>query len=116
MSLLSKTIKKLHDYTDGNSTKIAINQLIREYGKMLNFTLDNDAKKITGDVLLKGETAPISFSAHYEIVQQGQNSFIRLISARTDREWINAVLKNFVLGQNFPMPADKFGLIQDLLA
>ncbi len=115
MSLFGKSYKKLDSLTGGYITKTIVNKFVQDYGEMLNFSIDKQNKKIQGDILLKGETGPLYFLLTYEVSRDMGKYFLTITSAKVEREWIEALMKNFLIGKRQEIPADKFKLIANLL-
>lgn len=116
MSVLSRLAKGLDHLTGSASTKVAINQLIGEYGKMIELRIDNKNKTVIASVLLKGESSPIEVRIDkYEIIKNDSSASVLVKDASSDKAWLNAVLKNFVIGKSFDVPADKIDFIDDFL-
>ena len=122
MSIKSKIIKTLHTITSSVSTKFTINKEIGEFGKMLDLKFDKINKSIKFVIDLKGEDKPLEVNIEkYKIVSnaiddtKNTSSEIEIISASTGKEWINAIIKNFVIGKSFPIPNKYVNLIEDFL-
>ena len=122
MSIKTKIIKTLHTITNSASTRFAINKEIGEFGKMLDLKFDNKNKSITLVVDLKGEDKPLEVNIEkYEIISNSIDdkkditSEIKIISASADKEWINAIIKNFVIGKIFLVPTKYLSLIEEFL-
>ena len=113
---ITKMIKTADKLTGSASTKFLINQMIGEYGKMININIDHKTKSITASVLLKGESKPIEVKINkYKIIKEGSTARIIVEDANSDRAWINALLQNFVVGKSIKVPADKIMLLDDFL-
>ena len=124
MSLRTKTIKILHKITSSKSTKFAINKEIGEFGKMLDLIFDKENRSIKLVIDLKGEDKPLEVNIEkYEIISETKDkvdkevstSEIKILSANSDKEWINAVINNFIVGKSFPIPEKYLNLIEEFL-
>ena len=106
MSKLSNFAGVLDRLTGSASTKLAINSRIGEYGKMLELMIDNKTKKVTVSVLLKNEESPIKVTVDkYEFVKSDSRASVVIKEASSDKAWLDAVLKNFVVGRPFAIPS-----------
>jgi hypothetical protein len=110
-------VKKLDALTGSAGSKFAVNSLIGEYGKMLELKIDHANRTVRASIMLKGEREPIDIKIEkYSITNDGDDASIVIEEAETSREWLNAALKNFVLGQPLPLPAKYINLIEGFLA
>ncbi len=120
MSILSKLAKFAsvvdHFITDGVFTRKLINARIKEYGEMIEFKIDNKGRKISAEVLLKGEASPIKINVdEYELIKDEGSSKIIIKDAGSGREWIDAALRNFVVGKSFKLPEKSIDYINEFL-
>ncbi len=120
MKILNRILKTADtlDAILGHKGKITfINKYIGEYGEMLTLEIDHKNKHIASSILLKGEKEPIKLEIdQYEIKQA--EATIQIGKATCDKPWIDALLKNFVVGKKWDIPdglSDKLGLLVDFL-
>lgn len=105
MSLL----KNLFDITKGAGVSLAGKQILssylQKYGKMLNFSVSPDTKKIYAEILLKGEEMPIKLTFDdYEISGPADKPTMRVAKVSASREWLEVILKEFVEDKPFELP------------
>ena len=63
--------KKIKDVALSKGVKMAINNQIKEYGKMLKLNLDSNQKSIEMEVLLDGEHEPLKVHVkNYEMTEE----------------------------------------------
>lgn len=75
------------------------------YGRMLNFSIDSQEKKARVELLLKGEAVPVIIHVEeYELISEGGSTFLLVKKASSSRQWINALLTDFLLHQKIPLP------------
>lgn len=116
MNISNKIVKGLDRLTGSASTKFILNRLIGEYGKMIELTLDTKNKKIIASALLKGENVPIKVIIDkYEIIKKNSASSIVVKEASSDKAWLNAILKSFIVGKSWDIPTDRVDFIDDFL-
>ena len=83
----------------------ALQRAIWNYGRMLNLNIDSRQKTAQCEVLLKGETQSLTLVLQqYEILTEPAGTFIVIHKATASREWLTAVLENFVCGKKIPVP------------
>ncbi len=115
-SNVGKCLKVLDGITGSASTKYAINQRIGEYAEVIDFKIDNKNKKIMASVLLKGESHPIEVTIDgYEIIKDDSSASLLIKDASSDKEWLNAVLKSFVIGKSWNIPVDKIDFLDGFI-
>ena len=120
MSFLSKLAKfasGIDNFINGGSlTRKVINSRIKEYGEMLELKLDNKAKTARVKVLLKGESEPVEIVVNkYELSKGNGKSSLRILKASSDRLWLDAALRNFVVGKDFNIPEKASDYMEDFL-
>lgn len=98
---------KLKDAGLSKGAQIAINNQMKEYGKVLRLNLDSQTKSIELEVELKGENAPLKVEIdRYSIEEVGEEYFLTLNGVRTSREWINILASSYLEGKRFEIPAE----------
>jgi hypothetical protein len=66
----------------------------KEYGEMLNLSVNSQEKTLRVELLLKGETAPITITVeNYELVTEDGATALRLKGLSVSREWLDALAK-----------------------
>jgi DNA-binding protein YbaB len=119
MSFLSKiakvgvTIDKI--LTDGKVLRWTINKKIKEFGEMLELNFDPKEKKLRLKILLSGEKEPIEININKYIIEKEETTKIKILEASSDRLWLNASLKNFVIGKSFNVPDKAIQYIEEFL-
>lgn len=100
-------LKKMKDVALSKGAKIAINNQIKEYGKMLKLNLDSANKSIEMEVMLDGEHEP--FSVHvrnYEMTEEKGKDFLKVHGVTTSRAWINTIASSYLEGKTFEVPVE----------
>lgn len=63
------------------------------YGELLKFTLDSSACSFSAEVLLHGESTPVSVpEGRYRLEEQNGQQFVVLYGIRISREWAQRLL------------------------
>jgi len=105
-NLVKGAISSVKD--SGASTAIQ-NWLAREmadYGEVLDFKIDTTARKGELHVHLKGEREKLTVHLDgWNIVSEGGTDYIVVQRAHASREWVNAVMRNFLIGKKHKIPA-----------
>lgn len=116
MSLL----KNFLDAAKGPAVSLAgkqfLSSYLQKYGKMLNFSVQPDTKRIYAELLLKGEEKPIKLTLDgYEITGPADKPTLRVAKTSASREWLEVVLKEFVEGKPIELPPKAAPLLKLLL-
>ncbi len=102
----------------GTSTvpRLFINQKIKGFGEMLDIHFDPIKRQLTGTILLAGEESPVDVRIDgYDLRPSGDHTVIVINNASVGREWINILVQKLVVGREIRLPADKAGLILEIL-
>jgi hypothetical protein len=80
---------------------------------MISFNLDSDTKSIAFSVHPKGEENPIDFNVNkYKLTNEGGKLFLEVSDIKTNREWMNIAIQNFMPKSKIPIPAEYEKLIR----
>ena len=112
--------QSLLDRTKGQAVSMAgkqfLNAYLEKYGTMLNFSVQPETKTITAEILLKGESSPLKFTlGGYEIGGEPGKPTLRIANATASREWLEVVLKEFLVGKPIDLPPKAAPLLKLLL-
>lgn len=89
---------------------------ISDYGELRDFNFSSRNRSVELHVLLKGEHEKLTvYVSDYEMVRQGNEDFVVIKSARASREWVNAVLRNFVINKPHRIPEQYAGMARMVL-
>ncbi len=116
MSLLGKVAKSLDKATGSASTRMAVNALISKYGKLTDLLIDTQTGKLSASVKLKGEATPISVTIDkYELIRDRSKMRLLIRAAASDKEWLDLLLQDYVVGRSLKVPDDKIKLVEEML-
>lgn len=85
---------------------------------MLTLNIDPKEKKLDFSILLNGETMPLVVTVNrYELDSFGPNgvTMFEIKECSTNRPWLNAVIKNFLIGKSFEVPEKAADLLKNFL-
>jgi len=100
-------LKKIKDAGLSKAAKIAVNQKIKAYGKMLKFNLDSKEKTIYIEVMLDGEEKALKVEiGSYELIHKDDKHSLIIHEVKTSREWINVVAAKYLEGKSFTIPSE----------
>lgn len=76
-----------------------------KFGKIVELKLDSANKEIHLDILLKGESDPVTIHVkRYDILSEGGRHFIVAGDITVSREWMEALAREYVSGRRFEIP------------
>ena len=100
----------------GFTVQFAINTKLRSIGEMTELSIDTKNKQARLRLELLGEHQPIDLDIlRYSLKEKGETTYITIEEATASREWLTVALREFVVGQDLPIPA-KAGALLKLLA
>lgn len=75
----------------------AVRYFCKEYGDMLDLSVNSKDKTMRVELLLKGETTPITVTVdNYELVTENGATALRLQGLSVSREWLDALVKTLL--------------------
>lgn len=108
MGILSKIKDTLNTGKDVSASLVArkmIEKRFSRYGSIRQLSLDSKSRRLHLEVMLAGETEPISLDVQrYELIKTAEGSAIVIREAVASREWINQLLADLVIGRSFSLP------------
>lgn len=73
---------------------------------MTELSIDTKKKLIRVRLELLGENEPIDVEiSRYSLKEKGETTYITAEDATSSREWLTVALREFVVGQDLPVPA-----------
>ena len=113
--LVMGAVGSLKDSGASAAIKSWLAKELADYGEVIDFKINSRDRSAELHVLLKGEREKLAVHIdEYEIINVDKD-YIVVKRARASREWVNAVLRNFVLGQRHPIPAQYSGMVKLVL-
>ena len=88
---------------------------LADYGEVIHFTINSQARSAELHVQLKGEREKLTVHIdEYEILSADRD-WIIVRRAHASREWVNAVLRNFVINKQHQIPSQYSGMVKLVL-
>lgn len=101
------------DATVGFAARIAMNTKLRGIGEMTELSIDTKNKRVRMRLELLGEHEPIDIDiTKYHLKHNDRGARITIEGATASREWLNVALREFVIGESFPIPAKAEALLK----
>jgi hypothetical protein len=107
MTSIMQVLRQAKDATVSWTLGEFIKRQIRRYGEMLSFNLDSTNKTMRLDVLLTGETEPVSMQLYdYQIVQRGPDIYFTFTRIEVSRPWMQALAEDLLDKREFKVPEE----------
>jgi hypothetical protein len=104
--MLGKMARSMKDGALAMSAKAYLNDRFREYGEVLECTVDTRASRLSLTALLAGEREPITVILdRYSIEPENSERYIVLHEFSSSRAWIAALLTRLFSGKRYKIPA-----------
>lgn len=104
-NLVKGAISQVKDTGASSAIQRWLARELADYGEVLEFKLNSAQRNAELHLLLKGERERLTVNVEdYEITSSGGEDFIVLKRAQASREWVNAVLRNLVIGKKHKIP------------
>ena len=97
-------IRTIKDLALQAGAKHYANHHIQKYGHMTNLQIDSATRTIHFEILLKGESTPITGSAKYQPNLDGEKKRLEFTEIQTSREWINLLIHDFLKTRAVELP------------
>ena len=115
-NLVKGSINQVKDSGASTAIQSWLTREMADYGEVLDFKIDTAAQKGELHVHLKGEREKLTVHVHgWHLVSEGGQDFIVVKHAHASREWVNAVLRNFLIGKKHKIPAQYSGMAKMVL-
>lgn len=119
MSIVSK-LRGAFTHAKDAGASIAIEHLLARqlepYGELKLLKLNSRDRSIHLEVLLKGESQPLSVEVlEYELVTTADQDFLIIRRVVASREWVTALLHNFLVNHRHPIPHQHSKLVRVVL-
>ena len=114
----ARVLRKAKDSLVGVGAKDRFNQLIRPYGRVLDFRIDSKERTVFASFRLKGEVDAIQFWVHdYQVVQNKKGETFIVVNGKdveTSREWLTKLIGD-QLGRQKVLVPEQFSWLSQLL-
>lgn len=114
----ARVLRKTKDGLVAVGAKDRFNQLIRPYGKVLEFRLNTQARTVFAAFRLKGEVETLQFWIHeYQLVENKKGETFVVVQGKdieTSREWLTKLIGD-QLGRQKVLIPEQFSWLSGLL-
>lgn len=119
MSLVNK-LRGVISHAKDAGASVAIEHLLAKrlepYGELKNLRLNSRDKTIEVEVLLKGEAETLVVKVlEYELQSEPDQDYLVVKRAIASREWVTALLQDFVAGKRHPLPQQHSKMVRLVL-
>lgn len=109
-------LRKAKDSAVSFTAEKILSSKIKRYGDMLDLNIDSENKRISLQVLLKGEPEPLTIKINsYEFFTEEEKKYILISNIVTSKEWMNLVIQDFLPEKKIEIPPNFFGIAKMLL-
>jgi hypothetical protein len=92
------------------------NVWLKPFGHATSLKLDTTNKSAEILLELKGEHTPLKIHVQdYEVVRDGDATFVVVKAVTTSREWMTAMAKEYVVGRKLAVPPEAAGMMAKFL-
>jgi hypothetical protein len=86
---------------------------LRGIGEMTELSIDTKNKRVRVRLELVGEKEPIDVEIiRYRLKGKGESTHIMIEEATSSRQWVTVALREFIVGQDFAVPAKAVALLE----
>jgi hypothetical protein len=114
----ARVLRKTKDSLVAVGAKDRFNQLIRPYGRVLEFQLNTQERTVYASFRLKGEIETIQFRVHeYKLVENKRGQTFIVVDGKdieTSREWLTKLIGD-QLGRQKVLVPEQFNWLSQLL-
>ena len=112
---ISQLLRSPKDAAVAFAARTFVNQKLKGIGELTDLRVDTKTKSMRLRLELRGESEPLEIHvAKYSLKQKGDETRLIVKEATASREWVAVALRDFVVGQSFPI-ASKAGIFVKLL-
>ncbi len=105
-NLVKGAINQVKDSGASSAIERWLAREMADYGEVLDFKISSADRNAMLHVLLKGEKEPLTVTIErYELSSDSHGDYIIVQRAHASREWVNAVLRNFLIHKRHKIPA-----------
>ena len=114
----ARVLRKTKDSLVAVGAKDRFNQMIRPYGRVLDFKLNTQERTVFASFRLKGEVDAIQFWVHdYQVAQNKKGQTFIVVNGKdveTSREWLTKLIGD-QLGRQKVLVPERFSWLSQLL-
>lgn len=110
--MLGRLGKSMREGAMAVAMRAYINDRYKEYGEVLDCQVDTKENRLSFRVVLRGEKEPASIAIdRYELERDGDDTYLKLRSFSTSREWITLLLNQLLAGKRFKISSTVSALL-----
>lgn len=91
--MMLEKMKSLKDKGLAKAVQTMLNEKYKKYGRVTKVTIDTTDGRVSAELDLVGEKAPVQLTLiHYDILQQGDDTLVKLGRIECSRAWMGLLL------------------------
>ena len=111
--MLGRIAKGMKNGAMGMALRAYLNDRLKEYGEVLDCTIDTDRGRIAVRVLLAGDREPINAAVEkYDLEREGDAVYATLRSFSSSRQWLTLLLGKLFTGKRYKLPSAVGGFLE----
>ncbi len=120
MSTATSKIKGWFQRQKDQSISLVAEKVLRTklepYGRLISVDLNSQQNQASLEILLNGEVEPVKLEVpRYELTHEGAGTCLVIREVRASREWLTALLRDFLVDRPLPIPEKYAGYFKLLL-
>ncbi len=93
-----------------------LNDLLQEVGSVEALAIDTENKTLKVELQLEGEPTPVTLDVRsYRIIVEQGKSFLQIGETAVSREWMQTLVRRFLVGKRIALPEEYSDLVERLL-
>lgn len=110
--MLGQLAKSVKDGALAVGLKAYVNDKLKDYGEVLDCSIDTGKNTLSFRARLRGDREPVSATvSRYELEREGEDTYLTVKAINTSREWISLLLNKLLIGRRFKIPSKVAGLL-----
>lgn len=94
------------DMMTSKAAKSYVNDFIKAYGRVDEFTIDSKRRRIDLKCQLTGEVAPIGVTIEkYQVEKKDGKTYLTVLDSSATRAWMQAAMRQHLHGREFELPS-----------
>lgn len=104
--MLKSMARGMKDGALAMTIKAFVNDRFREYGEVVDCSVNTGDSRLTVRAMLKGERDPVTATVErYEIEAEGEDRYIKLHEFSSSRAWLTLLLTKLFSGKRYKLPS-----------
>lgn len=104
--MLKSMARGVKDSALALSLKAFVNDRFKEFGEVVDCSINTADSRLTVRAMLKGERDPVTaIVERYELQVEGEDRYIKLMEFSSSRDWLTLLLNKLFSGKRYKLPS-----------